>query len=556
VAGPSVWLYGRTVDLTLGYGLGYLACVPLLVLLGAVTDHAMWLPLATLVLALVSATPHYGATLLRVYEQRDERRKYAIFAVWITAVLAALFVVGLYDGWVGSALLTVYVSWSPWHFSGQNYGVAMMYLRRNGVGVSPAARRSLYTSFVASAVLAFVVIHNAGSSLLFAQGASDESHTFVVLQLGIPAAVGVPLASALLLLWAGSVVRFFALLEPRPKLGTLVPVACLIAVQSLWFVVPSMAGALAARYVLPPLPFAAVIISAAHSIQYLWVTSYYAGLSRSAARVPPFLGKCLLAGSAISVPALLFVPGLFGGAVPNAAGVFVLSFSIVNIHHFILDGAIWKLRDGRVARALLRAQPETPDTGPALEPRRRFMRPVLLGIGVVGVSANLVVIGLMSQSDLEADALHRTTRSLAWLGRDTPELWAMTAAQLEETGQLEEAIEAWRNSLGPGDPPLVNANRLAWLLIQHRSHDPESLQEATQLGTYLVEQMGDERAEGLQTLAAAHFAAGRYRLAVETASRAFSVVLANGNPHRIQQVKEQLRSYRAAAQRGRRARPR
>ena len=215
-ASPSVWLYGRGVDLTLGYGLGYLVCVPLLVLLGAATDHEMWFPLATLALALVSATPHYGATLLRVYEERDERRKYAIFAVWITLVLAALFVVGLYDRWVGSALLTVYASWSPWHFSGQNYGVAMMYLRRNGIGVSTAAKRSLYASFVSSAVLAFVVIHNAGSSLLFAQGASDESHTFGILQLGIPAAVGVPLASALLLFWLGSVVRFFVLLAPRP----------------------------------------------------------------------------------------------------------------------------------------------------------------------------------------------------------------------------------------------------------------------------------------------------------------------------------------------------
>ncbi|NRA10109.1 MAG: hypothetical protein HRU02_18275 [Myxococcales bacterium] len=555
-ASPSVWLYGRGVDLTLGYGLGYLVCVPLLVLLGAATDHEMWFPLATLALALVSATPHYGATLLRVYEERDERRKYAIFAVWITLVLAALFVVGLYDRWVGSALLTVYASWSPWHFSGQNYGVAMMYLRRNGIGVSTAAKRSLYASFVSSAVLAFVVIHNAGSSLLFAQGASDESHTFGILQLGIPAAVGVPLASALLLFWLGSVVRFFVLLAPRPKLGALLPVVCLIAIQSLWFLVPSMAGALSARYLLPPLPFAVVIISTAHSIQYLWVTSYYAGLSRSAARVPPFLGKCLLAGSAISVPALLFVPGLFGGSVPNSAGIFVLSFSIVNIHHFILDGAIWKLRDGRVARALLRAQPETPDTGPVLEPRRRWLRPVLLGIGAVGFTANLAVMGFMSQSGLEATALHTTTKRLAWLGRDTPQMWTMTAAQLEQAGHVDAAIDAWRSSLGPGDPPLVNANRLAWLLINHRADDPESLREATALATYLTEQMGNERAEGLQTLAAAHFTAERYGLAIEAAGRAFSVVLANGNPRRIQQVKNQLRSYRAAAQRAGHVQPR
>jgi hypothetical protein len=46
--------------------------------------------------------PHYGATLLRVYEERRDRRAYAIFSLWATAVIAAAFTTSLWRP--GSAL--------------------------------------------------------------------------------------------------------------------------------------------------------------------------------------------------------------------------------------------------------------------------------------------------------------------------------------------------------------------------------------------------------------------------------------------------------------------
>ena len=35
---------------------------------------------------------------------------------------------------------------------------------------------------------------------------------------------------------------------------------------------------------------------------------------------------------------------------------FLIFTALVNIHHFILDGAIWKLRDGRIATLLLNSR--------------------------------------------------------------------------------------------------------------------------------------------------------------------------------------------------------
>ena len=83
--------------------------------------------------------PHYGGTLVRVYDQRKDRRAYAIFSVWATALLAALFVWGAFSTLVASVLFTIYITWSPWHYTGQNYGLAVMFLRRSGVPLSPRA---------------------------------------------------------------------------------------------------------------------------------------------------------------------------------------------------------------------------------------------------------------------------------------------------------------------------------------------------------------------------------------------------------------------------------
>jgi hypothetical protein len=135
---PSRWLFGPARDLILGCGLWYLVALALLCVEGptirAATGAAI-LPMLTLVFG----TPHYGATLLRVYERREDRRGYAIFAVWTTALLALLFVVAVHQPLLGSLILTVYLTWSLWHYTGQNYGLTVMFLRRRGVPVSDRA---------------------------------------------------------------------------------------------------------------------------------------------------------------------------------------------------------------------------------------------------------------------------------------------------------------------------------------------------------------------------------------------------------------------------------
>src|SRR3989442_83075 len=158
---PRRWLFGPAPDLLLGCGLWYVLLFAAAFALG---DTRSLTPdfLAPL-LVLLFSTPHYGATILRVYEQRAERRRYAFFSVWATLAIAVWFVAGQYSAAAGSWLLTLYLTWSPWHYTGQNYGIAVMLLGRRGVPVDRASKRWVHLAFVSCYALTFAVIHESTS---------------------------------------------------------------------------------------------------------------------------------------------------------------------------------------------------------------------------------------------------------------------------------------------------------------------------------------------------------------------------------------------------------
>src|SRR5438105_9283842 len=109
---------------------------------------------------------------------------------------------------------------------------------------------------------------------------------------------------------------------------------------------------------IPQSRYSTGVLAVMHSAQYLWITSYYARREADAegvSRWRPFGYFAILVAGGIA----LFVPGPW-----LASHVFHFDFTrsfliftaLVNLHHFILDGAIWKLRDGKVASLLLNTQ--------------------------------------------------------------------------------------------------------------------------------------------------------------------------------------------------------
>jgi hypothetical protein len=219
-----------------------------------------------------------------------------------------------------------------------------------------------------------------------------------------------------------SVVGALAILRRRATVRELVPVVSLILCQALWFVVPSLLD-VTRTWSNRSLAFAAIWISAAHSTQYLWVTFHYAKRSASGTRLLQYLVKTNLAGNAaIVVPGILFAPMLLGSALTWEAGLSTLVFAIINLHHFMLDGAVWKLRDGKVARALLRDsedQPRVPTSSPA--PCWRRPSTALWVFCALCVS---IEVGELARHQAQLTDAHRIAKTvfegLGWAGREHP----------------------------------------------------------------------------------------------------------------------------------------
>jgi hypothetical protein len=435
-APTPVWLSGPLPDWLLGAGAAYLLTVPLLLLAGGAVGE-QWPFAVAWVVAIAINGPHYGATLLRVYERREERRRYAFFSLWVTMALVGLFVAGVYASFVGSLLVTLYFTWSPWHFAGQNYGVALLFLRRSGADVTPAAKRLLYASFLLSFGLAFLALHVEGSTHTHAPLRTSLASVYDLVRLGIPAAVGAPLMIGLGAAYVGSLVGAFVLLRREASLRALGLVASLVACQALWFVVPSLLdlNGWGGRSFLA---FSAVWISAAHSLQYLWVTHHYALQSDASTRLPSYLLRTTLAGNAaIAIPAILLAPDVLRATTWDA-GLGILIFAVVNLHHFILDGAVWKLRDGRVARLLLRDQPREPE--PARRGRTSWGWIALWAACGVVVSVEIAELVRHEAERRGAYAVAgRVLDATSVLGRDHERARVRLGRELLERGDFEAA---------------------------------------------------------------------------------------------------------------------
>jgi hypothetical protein len=185
-------------------------------------------------------------------------------------------------------------------------------------------------------------------------------------------------------------IAVFDLLRRAP-LKDLMPTLLIICSQSLWFLVPLFAMrfglfqetvALSTDHAV----YAFFWVAIAHAIQYLWITSYFAINTGAGATLSGVLGKALSAGALIWViPVVLFSPSILGNQ-SYYAGLSILVAAAVNVHHFLLDGAIWKLREGRIAAVLLRKA--SPQAASHSSSSNSILKNTILAVGVLCVIAH------------------------------------------------------------------------------------------------------------------------------------------------------------------------
>jgi Tfp pilus assembly protein PilF len=354
----GVWIYKPWIDLLIGCGAW---SAPLLFLTAYVagSNTSSW-SFGFYLLALVFNYPHFMATIYRAYHSYDEFTKYRFFTVHVAVVLALAGLLAHVWYPLLPWLFTLYICWSPWHYTGQNYGLLMMFARRAGLSPTDMERQALHLSFIASFVLLMLSFHT---------GASTDS---LILSLGLPAKFTWPARAMLAVFFLAAGAWALASLAKRSSWKALLPTVILVSTQFLWFLLPALIELISGHEV-PQTRYSSGILAVLHSTQYLWITSYY---QKKEARTqghlswsfPRYLLTLVAGGIALFVPGPWIVSRMFHA---DFASSFLTFTALVNLHHFLLDGAIWKLRDSRIASFLLNKRETGEEVAP--DPQRRLV---------------------------------------------------------------------------------------------------------------------------------------------------------------------------------------
>lgn len=257
-----------------------------------------------------------------------------------------------------------------------------MFLRRAGVTITANDRRRLHVAFVASYVMLLAA---------FNQGASTDP---LVLSLGIPEDLTTLVTSASAVVFVVVGAAAFISLARRASWQDLRAPALLYVTQALWFVVPTALASLSGLAI-PQTRYSSRVLALMHAAQYLWITQYFArreqGASWAAGR---YWVAVIVGGMALFLP----VPWIasYGAHIDFTASMLIVA-SVVNLHHFMLDGVVWKLRDTRVGQTLGHASSTVPSAPLAPSVPLAPQAPSLRRWGLAGGALALALLAGLDQ---------------------------------------------------------------------------------------------------------------------------------------------------------------
>lgn len=275
--------------------------------------------------------PHFAATNYRLYHRRSNLAQYPATALAVPVIVTAGMAGALASpAVIAPAFVLVYQLWSPYHFSGQTVGVTMVYARRLEFPVTSRMRWALG---------AFVFATFGYQIARFAASTSD--FTFY----GVTApALGVPhwvVWAAERWMWLTAALAGAAGAHAALTARRMIPLLVIVppAAQFVWF---AAAPAGLFYYLVPFF----------HSVQYLlmaWAveTSEQRGRPRLA-----LTARWFAINVALGVALFWVLPRAATLSGRSLASCTAVVFAGVQLHHFFVDGVIWRLRHASVARQL------------------------------------------------------------------------------------------------------------------------------------------------------------------------------------------------------------
>lgn len=283
---------------------------------------------------------HFAASTVRFYQKADTRAKHPFLSGGAPLVCLAVVALALLVPRVGGHLRNLYLTWSPYHYAAQTYGLAVMYAARSGARLSPSDKQQMWWVCMLPCAYALVTAPYGGLGW-FVPAVIEANALFQ----------GIRQALAWLLLGAVLLVPFSLFWQLRRRAGPRVPPISLLlqVTNGLWWIGSDYLNAW-------------FWTSVCHSIQYLviaivrhvdeQVPEWRAGGREVAVALhgAAFYAASLVAGAVL----FLATPWLFAMAGFRALEAHAMVTIVINLHHFVVDGYIWR---SPVRRLTARAVP-------------------------------------------------------------------------------------------------------------------------------------------------------------------------------------------------------
>jgi hypothetical protein len=288
---------------------------------------------------LVSNSAHFAASTVRLYTKPGAFVALPILTSVVPLIaLVALTASIVWAGSIGPHVQALYLTWSPFHYAAQAYGLAVMYAYRAGCRLAPGDKRLLWWASLLPFV--YVVIGGEGLGLdwlvpapVLASARVDATLRFLTQVLPTTAAAAVVLVYAAI---------WWRLGRPLPLISAL-----LLVTNGIWWLVLDPRGAFTWATIFHGLQYLAIATIFYVREQAAQAENRHGGLYH----VAWFYGTCLLLGYGL----FYCLPWAFAWAGFGLLESVALVVAAINIHHFVVDAFIWRTKKGDSNRRVVEA---------------------------------------------------------------------------------------------------------------------------------------------------------------------------------------------------------
>lgn len=279
---------------------------------------------------LLSNSVHFASSTVRLYTKPGSFQSLPFLTMAFPLVALVLLTVCMfYAGQFGPSLQALYLTWSPYHYAAQAYGIAVIYAFRSGCRLGLRDKRIL--RWVCMLPFIYTVLYGLEGGVRWFIPLTEMSDNQLLKTLDRiqPAVTAV--------CWIIPVVFFVAM--RRSKSGSL-PLISMLAIVSngVWWFVLSSLNAFAWATIFHGIQYLAIVMLFHVKDQQARPENKHGAVYHSL----KFYGMSLLLGYAL----FQCMPYAYEMAGFGLLESVLLVTAAINIHHFIVDAFIWKLRKG------------------------------------------------------------------------------------------------------------------------------------------------------------------------------------------------------------------